>query len=309
LWQEGFRVRMARKAFAIDDKNRPPGTLVVRANRNPDSLHERIQALARETGTEVVPVKHELTEEGIDLGSNNMVHLEKPRIALLTHSPVSSYSYGAIHYLFERRFGLDFVRLSTDDFRSLEEFNVLVFPDGRYARKFQENHIKELRNWIAEGGTAVAVAGASEWLQQAGLTQIKAVREEPDPGDPEKMLKPEYTPGAIVKVNIHPHSFLGYGVRKDRAVQVRSSLLFPAYEDNPRKNAGRYAGYKELRLSGFMWPNTEKLLAGKLYLAAEPLGRGELIMFAEDPNYRAAFPGLNKLFLNCVILGPSFYIR
>lgn len=309
LWEEGFRVRMAVKTFTTAGREWPPGTLVVRANRNPESLHDRIRVLAQEAGVDVAAVDHELTEAGIDLGSNNVVHLEKPRIALLTHSPVSSYSYGAIHYLFERRFHLDFVRLSTDDLRELDEFNVLVIPDGRYGRKFEEPQIEELRSWIRRGGTVVAVSGASGWLREAGLAHLEAVSEAPDPEDPEKMIRPEYTPGAIVKVKIHPHSFLGYGVQKDLAVQVRASSLYSAYEDNPRKNVGRYADFEELRLSGFIWPDTEKLLAGKIYLASEPLGRGKLIMFAEDPNYRAAFPGLHKLFLNCVILGPSFQVR
>jgi hypothetical protein len=309
LWKEGFRVRMAVNPFSIDGREWPAGTLVVRANRNSTSLHERIPVLAREIGVEVTAVGHELTEDGIDLGSNNVVHLEKPRIALLTHSPVSSYSYGAVHYLFERCFHLDFIRLSTEDFRNLDEFNVLVIPDGRYGEVFGETEIEELRNWVQEGGTVVAVSGAAEWLRQAGLARIERIEEAPDPEDPEKMLRPKYTPGAMAKVHIHPDSFLGFGVRKDLAVQVRSTSLFGPYEDNPRKNVGRYADLEELRISGFMWPETEKLLAGKIYLAAESLGRGNLIMFMEDPNYRAAFPGLHKLFLNCVVLGPSFDVR
>ncbi len=309
LWKEGFRVRMARKPFSIEGKQWPAGTLVVRSNRNPELLHERIPVLARETGVEVAAVDHELTDAGIDLGSNNVVHLESPRIALLTHSPVSSYSYGAIHYLFERRFHLDFVRLSTDDFHDLEEFNVLVIPDGRYGRVFEKPQVEELRNWVQEGGTVVAVSGASDWLRQAGLAKIERVEEASDPEDPERMLQPQYTPGAMAKVHIHPHSFLGFGVLKNLAVQVRSTTLYSPYADNPRKNVGQYTGLEDLRISGFMWPDTEKLLAGKIYLGAESLGQGNLIMFAEDPSYRAAFPGLNKLFFNCVTLGPSFDIR
>ncbi len=309
LWREGFRVRMAVKPFTIAGREWPAGTLVVRANRNPETLHERMPVLAAEAGVDVTAVGHELTEAGIDLGSNNVVHLEKPKIALLTHDPVSSYSYGAIHYLFERRFELDFVRLSTDDFRNLNEFNVLVFPDGRYQRKFEKPQIEELRKWVAAGGTAVAVSGASDWLRQIGLAQLEKIQEAPDSDDPDRMLQPQYTPGAMVRIRIRPHSFLGYGVEKDLAAQVRSSSLYTPYDDNPRQNVGQYADLEELRLSGFMWPDTEKLLAGKIYLAAESLGRGNLIMFAEDPNYRAAFPGLHKLFLNCVTLGPSFNIR
>ncbi len=37
-----------------------------------------------------------------------------------------------------------------------------------------------------------------------------------------------------------------------------------------------------------------------------PLGRGHIIAFAEDPNFRAYFDGLNLLFLNGVLLGPGY---
>lgn len=309
LWKEDYRVRMAVKPFTIAGREWPAGTLVVRANRNPESLHKRISALALEAAVNVTAVDHELTEEGIDLGSNNVIHLEKPRIALLTHSPVSSYSYGAAHYLFERRIPLNFVRLPAEDLRNLEEFNMLIMPDGRYGSMLDKTQVEALRQWIQNGGTVVAVSGAADWLRQAGLAAIERVEEAPDPQDPERMLQPQYTPGAMAQVHIHPHSFLGFGVQKNLAVQVRSTTLYSPYSDNPRKNVGQYAELDKLRISGFMWPDTEKLLAGKLYLAAESLGRGNLIMFAEDPNYRAAFPGLNKLFFNCVLLGPSFDIR
>jgi hypothetical protein len=37
----------------------------------------------------------------------------------------------------------------------------------------------------------------------------------------------------------------------------------------------------------------------------ERVGRGRVIAFAEDPNYRGYFRGANRMFLNAVILGPS----
>jgi len=36
-----------------------------------------------------------------------------------------------------------------------------------------------------------------------------------------------------------------------------------------------------------------------------PTGRGHVIAFAEDPNYRAFMDGLNVMMLNAVFLGPG----
>ena len=127
----------------------------------------------------------------------------------------------------------------------------------------------------------------------------------PDPKDKNKKIEPDRTPGAIVKVNINRKSFLSYGCSSSLAVLVRSSTLYMPFKDDLTKNVGTYAPLEELKLSGFIWPETEKLIAGKLWLFTESFGRGKIICFTEDPNFRASYDGLNKVFLNAVLLGPS----
>jgi hypothetical protein len=115
LMDEGFRVRMARLEFTVEGRTWPRGTLVIRVNRNPQSLHERLGELSAEFGVDAYALHHGLVEDGVDLGSNNIVMLKSPRVALLTESPVSSGSYGTLHYLFEREFGLPFTREGGQD--------------------------------------------------------------------------------------------------------------------------------------------------------------------------------------------------
>ncbi|MES1228213.1 MAG: hypothetical protein ABUL72_06040, partial [Armatimonadota bacterium] len=59
-------------------------------------------------------------------------------------------------------------------------------------------------------------------------------------------------------------------------------------------------------LSGWEWPDdTEKNLRGVVWLQDQPMGGGHLIWFAEDPTQRAMWPGLNRMLLNAILLGPS----
>lgn len=307
LLAEDYDVRIARKPFTINGIGWPEGTLVVRVNRNPETLHERIAALARELGVDVTAVHHGLVEEGIDLGSGNISTVKKPRIALLTESPVASYSYGVIHYLFEREFDLLFTRISAKNLFNLGDFNVVVMPSGNYRNQLSTSQLEEFKKWIRSGGTVVAVAGATQWLAEDTLriSGVKLLNEMVDPEDKEKKIKPDRTPGAIVKVDFDSRSFLSYGCPSSVAALVRSDRIYLPFKDDERKNVGVYAPLEELRLSGFIWPKTEKYLAEKGYLFLEAFGRGKLIMFTEDPNFRASYDGLNKLFLNAILLGPS----
>ena len=45
------------------------------------------------------------------------------------------------------------------------------------------------------------------------------------------------------------------------------------------------------------------LLASRSYLMHQPTGRGHVIAFAEDPNYRAYAEATELLFVNAVLLG------
>jgi hypothetical protein len=59
-------------------------------------------------------------------------------------------------------------------------------------------------------------------------------------------------------------------------------------------------------LTGWMWGDeSEKAVKGTVWLHDEPLGRGHIIWFAQDPCERAMWPGLHKLLLNSLILMPG----
>ena len=58
-------------------------------------------------------------------------------------------------------------------------------------------------------------------------------------------------------------------------------------------------------LGGLFWDITRKRLEKKAYATEESVGEGHVILFAEDPAFRAAWEGLHKLLLNGVLFGPS----
>ena len=53
------------------------------------------------------------------------------------------------------------------------------------------------------------------------------------------------------------------------------------------------------------WEDARKQIANKAYLIHQQHGRGHVVAFAEDPNYRAFMDGLNLLFMNAIFFGPA----
>ena len=57
--------------------------------------------------------------------------------------------------------------------------------------------------------------------------------------------------------------------------------------------------------SGLAWAKSQALLAQKAFLIYQPMGRGHLVAFAEDPNFRGFAEMTQLLFMNAVLLGPG----
>lgn len=306
LLKGDYKVRVANKSFTLNGKAWDKGTIVVRINRNEESIHSKIEELSNKFGVTVTALNSGLATEGIDLGSNNVRPIKKPKIAVLTDTPTRAYSYGAINYLFEREVEVDFTRLRTRSMSSLKDYNILVMPDGNYNDVLNETQLETFKTWIRDGGTVLAIGGSVKWLISSKISKIESMNGKPDPADKDKKIKIEYTPGVILRVNMNQLSFLSYGVQKSVNVFMRSSNIYSSFADDKFKNIGTFADAEKVKMSGFIWPETEQHLAGNGYLFLERFGRGKVISFAEDPLFRASYDGLLKLFFNAVLLGPSF---
>ena len=71
------------------------------------------------------------------------------------------------------------------------------------------------------------------------------------------------------------------------------------------RNPAVFAGADELVAGGYLWEENRKQMAYKPLTMVEAHGRGLVIGFVADPNYRAYMDGLNTIFLNAVFRGPA----
>ena len=58
-----------------------------------------------------------------------------------------------------------------------------------------------------------------------------------------------------------------------------------------------------VRMSGLVWPEAAQRIANSAYLTRERIGKGQIILFAGEPNFRGSTRGTNRLWLNALIYG------
>jgi hypothetical protein len=336
LLREGFVLNVTPVPLRADGATHPRGTFVIRTERNPDTLHERVSALAAEVGVTVTPVMSAFPDTGqVGIGSRNVAPVFHPRVAVAAGDGISITSYGALWYFLERELRHPFVpvALSTiGGMHTLSDCNVFIVPSGgagAIRRELGSAGIKRLTQWVDDGGVLIAYDNAALFPghDDVGLSTVKAIGEEEEdegregqegqkkdslPNSPDltpPLASPsadpddvERVPGSIFRATLDLSHWLTLGYR-DRTLPVMlqgNTLLAPATRgDNPVVFLG-----DSLLLAGFAWPeNTERLLSETVWATAERRGRGQVILFAEDPLFRAFWRGPARLLTNAMLFG------
>lgn len=322
----GIAVRSAGGDFVLDGRHFGVGTAIVRTSDNGPNLGRRLALIAAKHGAEVVAVDDSYIREGTSLGSGRARALREPRVLLVYDQPGSTYSVGWARYVLERRYGqrTTAIRAASLGRAVLSDYDVIVFPSGNYGGVVGQGLMERVQGWMRDGGTVVTMAESTVWATRAGLLETTAERRGGRPeGTPPKASgtleqpidyleaiapadeEPEQTPGAIVKVLLDTEHWLSAGTDGEIGALVDGSRVFTPITLDRGRNVGRYAAMDDLVLSGIVWEAAQPQLASKAFLIHQPVGRGQVIAFAEDPNYRAYAEATELLFMNAVLLGPG----
>ncbi len=317
LLQENYRLATATKPVRAGGRQWPAGVLIAYMSRNPETLHARIAQLAQELGVEVTAINTAYGETSpVSLGSEAVVSVKRPRVAVIADDGVEQTSYGALWYLLAQQVGLTFTPITLSVLQSdeLNQFNVVILPEGYgYGGTLGKAGVNNLKEWIGRGNVLIGLGRGGTWFtdKEQGLSTAVPVgrddkpdEKESKPGEKPKPKKPVNLAGAIFRARIDPTHFLGYGY-------PGGEIVVPVQGDTflkPSKQGTNVItfGKGPSRLSGFIWPdNTEELLAETAYLIDEPIGNGHAILFLNDPNFRALWAGLRRCFLSGILYGPA----
>jgi Zinc carboxypeptidase len=324
--REGVQVRSVGGDFTLDGREYSIGTALVRISENGPDLKHTLGRIAAEHGVEVIPVDDSYVREGTSLGAGSVRSLRSPRVLLVYDEPGSTNSVGWARYVLEQRYAQPTVavRASSLGRAKLSDYDVIVFPSGNYSRAVSSGLVNELRAWMSDGGTMITMANSSAWATRAELLNTTTERRggrasgtDPDqaktPEQPIQYLDeivpedeaPEQIPGAILRTILDTRHWLSAGTDGDVGTLVVGSRVFSPIALNEGTNVGRYGELEDLVLSGVVWDEARPQLANKAFLIHQRVGSGQVIAFAEDPNYRAYSEATQLLFMNAVLLGPG----
>jgi hypothetical protein len=190
----------------------------------------------------------------------------------------------------------------------------MIYVGGKYSQ-YQPSYLSKIKEWVKDGGTVIGIRQGAHWIEKNILNDSKE-DEQTELNSQDKAIerlaynkKESLDPidvigGAIFSGDLDITHPLGFGyANRSIAVHKNTTDILPT-SSNPYATVVRYNNPPVL--SGYASEANQTLLQDTAALTAERMGKGSVILFADDPNFRAIWYGTNKLFLNSLFFSQAF---
>tara|TARA_B100000780_G_scaffold29_1_gene16 strand:- start:2281 stop:4800 length:2520 start_codon:yes stop_codon:yes gene_type:complete len=296
------------------------GSLIISvANQKVSSEHiyNSIVDLQKKLEINIFAVNTGLSIKGIDLGSRNIKALKTPKIAMLIGNGVKSYEAGEVWHLLDTRVHMPITKISLNYFDKilLDEYNVLIMVSGSY--KFSSKITEKIKNWISKGNTLITIGTANNWIIKNKIVKEELVVKKKDTLNKILDRKPyvdssenngrEKLGGVFIKVNIDKSHPIAFGYKSKNQVVYKNNLVWLKPSKNSYSNVALYE--TKPHVDGYISKNIRKdYLSKSASLIVSKVGKGRVIMFADNPNFRGTAYGTNRLFLNSIFIADKIQV-
>ena len=287
-----------------------PGMLMVPVSGqkiSADSLYTLIQKGATEAGITVRNVSSGQMKD-YDLGHFYNRPVKETKVAVLIGGRMRSNVAGSLWYLLDNRYQMQPTMLdeSTLSRADLTRYNVLILS-GELAGG--EAVAQQIANWVKAGGTLITIGSGYQTANKAKLTKIETIDlSQPDsatyvPYDKRSDRFAEFQiPGTDLQVSLDTTHPLCWGYTESvMPILKNSNLVFKMPKE--ANLAPVCYDKKQPLLSGFIRPEHLKALTGMPEVICQGAGKGQVICFADDPNFRSIWYAGTRLFMNAVLFG------
>lgn len=315
LQKEGITLSAAFKPFKTqNNKKYSYGSLVIPValqKHNVDKVFNILKEAQEKHQIQINSLATGFSSDGIDLGSRYVRPLKQPKSILLIGEGIRSYEAGEVWHLLDTRVGMPItkVRKIYFDRLNLEDYNTLVLVSGTY--KWEEKEIEKIKSWVSKGNTIIAQGTAvsqlikhnivKESLVKKSKDTLKKVHPKPYVDAPENIGR-ERLGGVFVKGIMDLTHPLGFGYTSPEISLYKNNLVWLKPSKSEYGTPVVYA--KQPHIDGYISPKIRKeKLPWSAPVVVSPLGKGRVILFAENPNFRGTTYGTNRMFLNALFLG------
>ena len=309
LLKKGIRTKVGMTPFTSQDKEYDYGTILIPVQNqdlSPKDIAKAVEEIVAQTGVTIDPANSGQTQK-INLGSNQFKALKLPKVAMLVGNGINPYDAGEIWHLFDQRYDMHITKLDTKNFRrvDLSKYTDIIMPATR-GNALNKDAAKKLKTWVQNGGTLIGYKSAGKWLEKNEFMKMTFKSNKTTATDISFEQRSnyngaQYVGGAIFQTTLDRSHPIAFGYKNKSLPVFRNTTLFVEADKNSYNNPIKYTASP--LLSGYIsLPNLE-LLKNTVPFKKAKLGRGNVLYFTDNTNFRAFWYGTNKLLMNAIFFG------
>ena len=329
LLANDLQARIAGKPFSAKTQSGEveqfaAGTIIIPAGlQRSAQWQEKLRTMADHLTVQLVGLTSGLTPQGIDLGSPSMQVATLPNVMIVGGVGTSETEVGEIWHYFDTRLKMPVAVVDQDRISSanIADFTHIVFASGSYS-SLSDSDIKALKSWVRDGGIAIGTKRGAAFLAQQGLLEASVLDSDAIDNefseadlhfaDQDAHHAQKLVAGATYQALVDTTHPIMFGV----VDQAKPNALLPMFKtnnmvlkavDKPFISVAKYS--MEPLLGGYSAEAMQELIAQSSAIVAHPYGRGQVIGFTDNVNFRGYWRGTEKLMANAVFMAKLITIR
>ncbi len=309
ILNKDIRASVAMTPFEAGSKKYDYGTMMIPVQNqtlNPDELHQFLTKVSRESNVEIVATPTGLTK-GVSLGSNQLRALEAQEVAIIVGDGITSYDAGEIWHLFDQRYDIKLTKLDTRNFgrADLSRYTDIILPNS-WGNALSKSDADKLKQWVRSGGTLIGYKNAANWFKSNEFLKLDFLENDVKAKnvtfeEASDFRGAQGIGGAIFQAKQDRSHPVNFGYKDDKIALFRDTTIFLKADSTSYKNPIQYT--KDPLLSGYISKPNLKLISNTVPFKHESMGRGNVILFTDNTNFRAFWYGTNKLLMNAIFFG------
>ncbi len=319
LQKAGVQVKALTRELSVPIKDKETqefgyGSLMIPVSLqaiSKDSIYTVVSRYAKRYNIPVKAINTGHNGTGINLGSRHLITLQKPKVLLWVGEGVSPYEAGEVWHLTDTRVGMPISKIALHNFNkvNLKDYNTMIMVSGNYA-SLGTSKIEKIKKWVAAGNTLITVRTATSWAVKKDLVQEKLLQSKKKDSLPIQRINyvdlgenygKNKIGGAIFKVYLDQTHPIGYGYSQREIPMYKNNEVWLLPSQSSYATVAKYT--EDSHIDGYISSENYKKLSQTASIVVSPIGKGRVVLFADNPNFRGIWYGTHKLFLNALFFG------
>ncbi|WP_339720525.1 M14 family zinc carboxypeptidase [uncultured Paraglaciecola sp.] len=252
-----------------------------------------------------------LTRQGIDLGSRKMLNVTLPKVLLVGGRGTSQYEIGEVwHYLDQHvDMPVSITDLAELGKLPLESYTHMIWVEGTY-KEVPDKTVRKMEAWLNSGGVLIGQKSAANWFSDQNWlkTSFKSTNEIKlafdTTGlaykDQDALKAKQRIAGAVFETELDISHPLAFGFKSKSLPMFRNSALVMRHPDKPFVTVAHYV--KSPLMGGYSAEELQNHIARSAAIVSHNFGKGKVIGFATNVNFRGVWYGTSRLMSNAIFM-------